>query len=1677
MKTSKKIIENSIYFDADWYYRQYPDVKMTGLTAIDHFLYLGARVGRDPSTRFSTKYYLENNPDVAASRMNPLVHFIQFGLAEGRSPLPYSVLEQTPVSAIDVVIPIHNALASVRRALTAFQTASDGFQLRFILVDDASETETSRWVAEFAESRANVVLKSLSTNVGYTKAANIGLRLSTARMVLLLNSDAIITSGALRQMHDCMREPGVGIVGPISNCASWQSVPHVHKDGEDFAFNSLPDGVDVEQAAQILCLSTRRMMIDVPLLNGFCLLISRPVLESIGYFDEASFPVGYGEESDYCMRASDSGFRLVVASHAYVYHEKSQSFGPDRRLQLNNDGMQALIGKHSRERVSSLTARMRVNIPLASIRKSYAESQDRWKDSIRQGVSLPTSILYLLRERATGGGVHSIVQEASEMRLLGCDAAIGVKPEDKKFFTDFYVDIPDISDLVVALSDHDVIRNPGRYQAVVATTYSSVRLLKSAMEFNPNIIPVYYIQDYEPLFFSPDSSQAAEARASYEALPNCLLVAKTAWVKDKVDSQHRTSVALVAPSIDTSIFYPSLQRTSEKVAMLAMVRPQTPLRGAERTMQLLRWASKNYGDRISISVFGCAEESPHFQALSRDFEYRNFGVLTRAEVARVMRQSDLFIDLSDYQAFGRTALEAMACGCTSIVPSNGGAVEYALHNVNAFVVDPSIAADAQARLKVLIDNPGLLTRMQGAALQTAAGYSLRQSALSFLDSIARHVERSGIPAVQDRRRGTSDLQASRSKSASPGADPAREALNDGTMSVGSIEAGPGESLSSSPAAKARQANPNNSRPVSVGDGSAAPTKQNEHRSLPATKKATTPKLPITALVITWDIGHNPLGRSYMLAEVLDRVCRNVVITGFQFPRYGNEVWEPVRDSKIPVVKLAGGSTQDLYRQVLTLSEKIKPDVVFACKPRLPSMLLGLMLKSKLKCPLIVDIDDHELSFFKDRSPFELETFYKLEKASLKDQIEPYSEKWTRLSNSLIDLADARLVSNVALEQEFGGLVVPHVRDETVFDPSLYDKTALRRLYGLSDDAVVVLFFGTPRPHKGINVLAKAVAGIDDRRYTLVIVGTSPDKSVIAGLDKLAPGRIVYIPNQPFAKIPEIMSLADLVCLPQEEGNLISNFQLPAKAIDAIAMGIPLLVTNTAPLMQLVNDGVAVEVQPATISSMLCELGGDPARLEKWRSDVRPRFLSRYSYDASSEMLRSLIVDVRNAKAGSTKLSEIRRFEAEFRRVIGFEAPAEKTAVGGVDVVLFWKQNDSSLYGRRHDMVVKYLASRPDIRRVLVLDAPISEFDLVKKRNSPAKGTQDRAVYVSTYSKAFGQLDAGKVTYDVFVIAPGVYSERGNDPGRKPLIEGYVPFLSKCFDKLGIDPSKSIFWIYPKNYLAPAVIDHFKPKHVVVDVVDDHRAWPGVSDAEKALLTGNYREILRKADTAFVNCVPMQESMQEFYPAIEVIPNGCDPTPALPIVTHPSYLKLKNDYRPIIGFVGNLEAKIDIELIEKIAKRFESCFILLIGSTHANPKAAELAQLPNVIMPGVVAYTEVATWVNLFRVGIIPHRRMAMTNNMNPLKSYVYIAAHKPVISTDVENLDRRNKFVKVAKDHAEFLALIDEALRSPPLPQSEWESYVQENSWEARLSPAVNCIIEHSFVDGVDGALLSRTQD
>ncbi|WP_427028356.1 hypothetical protein [Halomonas sp. H2] len=80
------IINESGFFDAQWYYEEYPDVKTSGIAPAEHYLKFGAIEGRNPSDKFDTYFYLSEYPDVAESGQNPLLHYLRHGQHEERLP-------------------------------------------------------------------------------------------------------------------------------------------------------------------------------------------------------------------------------------------------------------------------------------------------------------------------------------------------------------------------------------------------------------------------------------------------------------------------------------------------------------------------------------------------------------------------------------------------------------------------------------------------------------------------------------------------------------------------------------------------------------------------------------------------------------------------------------------------------------------------------------------------------------------------------------------------------------------------------------------------------------------------------------------------------------------------------------------------------------------------------------------------------------------------------------------------------------------------------------------------------------------------------------------------------------------------------------------------------------------------------------------------------------------------------------------------------------------------------------------------------------------------------------------------------------------------------------------------------------------------------------------------------
>src|SRR3546814_9836588 len=101
-------------------------------------------------------------------------------------------------------------------------------------------------------------------------------------------------------------------------------------------------------------------------------------------------------------------------------------------------------------------------------------------------------------------------------------------------------------------------------------------------------------------------------------------------------------------------------------------------------------------------------------------------------------------------------------------------------------------------------------------------------------------------------------------------------------------------------------------------------------------------------------------------------------------------------------------------------------------------------------------------------------------------------------------------------------------------------------------------------------------------------------------------------------------------------------------------------------------------------------------------------------------------------------------------------------------------------------------------------------------------------------------------HKVFVYPSVRFAPDSHERATPDFVEAYAEFLAREFELEGIDPGRSVFWIYPRDYGMPALLQRFAPAYTVVDVVDDHRTWPGVSVADKQRLGDNYRDLLAGA---------------------------------------------------------------------------------------------------------------------------------------------------------------------------------------------------------------------------------------
>ncbi|WP_193310279.1 glycosyltransferase family 4 protein [Halorubrum halophilum] len=366
-------------------------------------------------------------------------------------------------------------------------------------------------------------------------------------------------------------------------------------------------------------------------------------------------------------------------------------------------------------------------------------------------------------------------------------------------------------------------------------------------------------------------------------------------------------------------------------------------------------------------------------------------------------------------------------------------------------------------------------------------------------------------------------------------------------------------------------------------------------------------------LLEYSLSHNCLVRSHVLAQILQR-NHQVEIAG---PVNESGIWEPLADKYDYVPIETGSRIYQFPRSIPEFRERIDGDVLWARKPRGVSFGLGLVLRRLDDIPLLLDIEDWEAGLITaNRSHPWLR--------AIPDLINCNSLYYTSLLESLTSWANGVTVSNTFLQSKFGGELIPHVRNEAVFDPERFNPAAAKEELGLPQDDFLITFIGTPRRHKGVHVIAEAIAELDRDDVRLLVVGTD-ESSYTKELRQIAGDRLITVGPQPFDDVPKWVSVADLVAVPQNGAEGISG-QIPAKVFDAMAMGVPVIYTPISDLPEIL-DGCGVRIErddPELLREAIIDLLDDPDRRHRLGQAGRRRFIRRYSVQSCIDTVERLL---------------------------------------------------------------------------------------------------------------------------------------------------------------------------------------------------------------------------------------------------------------------------------------------------------------------------------------------------------------------------------------------------------------------------------------------------------------------
>jgi GT2 family glycosyltransferase len=215
-----------------------------------------------------------------------------------------------------IIIVTYNNLALTKLCLESVLRNTEYPNYEIIVVDNRSKDGTPGYLESMAAAHDNLSVILNTENHGFAKANNQGIARSTGEYLVLLNNDTIAPPGWLSRLLAHLRDPRIGLVGPMTNFVGNEA--RLEVDYQTWQ--------EMEAFARHHVRSNHDRIAEIHMLAMFCVAMRREVFDRIGPLDE-QFGIGMFEDDDYSMRVKAAGLRVVCAADALVHHFGQAAFG------------------------------------------------------------------------------------------------------------------------------------------------------------------------------------------------------------------------------------------------------------------------------------------------------------------------------------------------------------------------------------------------------------------------------------------------------------------------------------------------------------------------------------------------------------------------------------------------------------------------------------------------------------------------------------------------------------------------------------------------------------------------------------------------------------------------------------------------------------------------------------------------------------------------------------------------------------------------------------------------------------------------------------------------------------------------------------------------------------------------------------------------------------------------------------------------------------------------------------------------------------------------------------------------------------------------------------------------------------------------------------------------------